>query len=59
MLKVFFLFVAAAVVQTVLRNSELPDGIFVDQKSQFWYVLVGIKMKIFGIVNGHLPSILL
>jgi hypothetical protein len=32
----------------------LPDGIFSDQKSQFWFIFVGFGIKNLGIFYGHL-----
>jgi hypothetical protein len=32
----------------------LPDGLFKDQKSKFWYILEGLGMENVGIFYGHL-----
>jgi hypothetical protein len=31
----------------------LPDGLFSDPKSQFWFVYVGLGMENLGIFYGH------
>jgi hypothetical protein len=35
-------------------NSGLPDGLFSNQKSQFWYILEGLGMGNVGIFYDHL-----
>jgi hypothetical protein len=34
-------------------QSGLPDGIFSNQKYQYWYILEGLGMENFGICYGH------
>jgi hypothetical protein len=34
-------------------NAGLPDGLFSDQKSQFWFIFAGLGMENLGIFYGH------
>jgi hypothetical protein len=35
----------------------LPDGLFSDQKSQFWFIFVGLGMYILGIFYGQFGTL--
>jgi hypothetical protein len=37
----------------------LPDGIFSDQKCQFWYIFEGLWMDNIGVLHGHFIFLLL
>jgi hypothetical protein len=37
----------------------LPDGIFLEQKCQYWHSLEGLGMEQFGVLHGHFVFLLL
>jgi hypothetical protein len=35
----------------------LPDGLFSDKQSQFWFIFVGLGMENLGIFYGHFGTL--